>query len=120
MNNHLSPPDQSAAPTTDRRHEHARFLRGRSETTSATSGVSPLFWGARPDTATAEDLDRFQVEQREAGVPVPTMSTIVSALRFFFTHTLDRPDLARRPVRQCNRIFRPRIECPHDHRRADE
>ena len=57
------------------------------------------FLGRRPDTATAEDLRRFQVEQREAGVPVPTLNAIVSALRFFFTHTLDRPDLARRLVR---------------------
>ena len=53
----------------------------------------------RPDTATAEDLRRFQVEQQEAGVPVPTLNAIVSALRFFFTYTLDRPDLARRLVR---------------------
>ena len=52
-----------------------------------------------PDTATADDLRRFQVEQREAGVPVPTMNSIVSALRFFFTHTVDRPDLARKLVR---------------------
>ena len=55
--------------------------------------------GRPPDTATAEDLRRFQVEQREAGMPVPTMNSVVSALRFFFTHTLDRPDLARRLVR---------------------
>ncbi len=53
---------------------------------------------ALADTATAEDLRRFQVEQREAGVPVPTMNGIVAALRFFFTHTLDRPDLSRRLV----------------------
>jgi integrase/recombinase XerD len=57
------------------------------------------FLGRPPDTATAEDLRRFQVDQREAGVPVPTMNSIVSALRFFFTQTLDRPDLARRLVR---------------------
>jgi integrase/recombinase XerD len=55
--------------------------------------------GRPPDTATADDLRRFQVEQRDAGVPVPTMNSIVSALRFFFTHTLDRPDLARKLVR---------------------
>jgi site-specific recombinase XerD len=55
--------------------------------------------GRAPNTATAEDLRRFQIDQREAGVPVPTMNSIVSALRFFFTHTLDRPDLARRLVR---------------------
>lgn len=52
-----------------------------------------------PDTATAEDLRRFQVEQRETGVPVPTMNSIVSALRFLFAQTLDRPDLARRLIR---------------------
>ncbi|WP_206072726.1 tyrosine-type recombinase/integrase [Mesorhizobium temperatum] len=57
------------------------------------------FLGRSPDTATADDLRRFQVGQQEDGVPVPTMNSIVSALRFFFTHTLDRPDLARRLVR---------------------
>ena len=55
--------------------------------------------GRSPHTATAEDLRRFQIEQQEAGVPVPTMNSIVSALRFFFTHTLDRPELARKLVR---------------------
>ena len=62
-------------------------------------GRFATFLGRPPDTATAEDLRRFQVEQREAGMPVPTMNSIVAALRFFFTHTLDRPDLARRLVR---------------------
>jgi integrase/recombinase XerD len=62
-------------------------------------GRFATFFGHRPDTATADDLRRFQVEQREAGVPVPTMNSIVSALRFLFTQTLDRPDLARRLVR---------------------
>jgi integrase/recombinase XerD len=52
-----------------------------------------------PDLATAEDLRRFQVEQQDAGVPVPTINSIVSALRFFFTHTIERPDLARKLVR---------------------
>lgn len=62
-------------------------------------GRFATFLGRPPDTATAEDLRRFQVEQREAGVPVPTMNSVVSALRFFFTQTLDRPDLSRRLVR---------------------
>jgi integrase/recombinase XerD len=57
------------------------------------------FLGRSPDTATPEEVRRFQIEQQEAGVPVPTMNSIVSALRFFFTHTLDRPDLARKLVR---------------------
>jgi integrase/recombinase XerD len=62
-------------------------------------GRFATFLGRPPDTATAEDLRRFQIEQREGGMPVPTMNSIVTALRFFFTHTLDRPDLARRLVR---------------------
>lgn len=62
-------------------------------------GRFATFLGRPPDAATAEDLRRFQIEQREAGVPVPTMNSIVSALRFLFTNTLDRPDLARRLVR---------------------
>jgi site-specific recombinase XerD len=55
--------------------------------------------GRSPHTATAEDIRRFQIEQQDAGVPAPTMNSIVAALRFFFTHTLDRPDLARKLVR---------------------
>ena len=44
-------------------------------------------------------MRRFQIEQRDAGVPTPTMNSIVSALRFFFTNTIDRPDLARKLIR---------------------
>ena len=62
-------------------------------------GRFATFLGRRPDTATAEDVRRFQIEQRDAGVPTPTMNSIVSALRFFFTVTIDRPDLARRLIR---------------------
>src|SRR3954462_4344682 len=51
-----------------------------------------------PDTATPEDIRRFQVFQTECGVQPPTINCSVSALRFFFTVTLDRPDLSRRLV----------------------
>ena len=56
------------------------------------------FLGRAPDTATAEDVRRFQVHQRESGVQPPTINCSVSALRFFFTMTLERPDLSRRLV----------------------
>ncbi len=62
-------------------------------------GRFATFLGRSPDTATADDLRRFQIEQRDAGVPTPTMNSIVSALRFFFTHTIDRPDLTRKLIR---------------------
>jgi site-specific recombinase XerD len=76
-----------------------RFSRETQRNYIRDVGRFATFLGRRPDTATADDLRRFQVEQRDAGVPVPTLNSIVSALRFFFTQTLDRPDLARKLVR---------------------
>jgi hypothetical protein len=54
------------------------------------------FVGRSPDTATAEDLRRFQHHQAQTGVRPPSINSAVAALRFFFTVTLDRPDLSRR------------------------
>jgi len=54
------------------------------------------FIGRSPDTATAEDLRLFQLRQTQSGMQPPSINSAVSALRFFFTATLDRPDLARR------------------------
>jgi integrase/recombinase XerD len=51
-----------------------------------------------PDTATAEDVRRFQVHQREHGVGESVINGSVSALRFLFDVTLERPDLSRRLV----------------------
>jgi site-specific recombinase XerD len=68
-------------------HDYIRFVRGFA-----------AFLGRSPDTATAEDIRRFQVHQRDSGVQPPTINSSVSALRFFFTVTLDRPDLSRRLV----------------------
>jgi integrase/recombinase XerD len=68
-------------------HDYIRFVRGFA-----------AFLGRSPDTATAEDIRRFQVYQHESGVQPPTINCSVSALRFFFTVTLDRPDLSRRLV----------------------
>src|SRR5271156_5479534 len=54
------------------------------------------FIGRSPDTATAEELRLFQLHQTQSGQRPPSINSAVSALRFFFTVTLDRPDLARR------------------------
>src|SRR5512144_2170210 len=53
------------------------------------------FLGRSPDTAAAEDLRRFQLHQAETGVRPPSMNSAVAALRFFFSVTLDHPELAR-------------------------
>lgn len=56
------------------------------------------FLGRSPDTATPDDVRRFQVHQAEAGATASTINSAVSALRFLFAVTLDRADLARRLV----------------------
>jgi len=64
------------------------------------------FIGRSPDTATEEDMRRFQLHQRQSGMQPPSMNTAVSALRFLFTVTLYRPDLVHRLtiVRQPRRL----------------
>ncbi len=52
-----------------------------------------------PSSATAEDIRRFQIQQSERGMNAPAMNSAVAALRFFFNHTADRPDLARKLIR---------------------
>ena len=53
------------------------------------------FLGRSPDTATAEDVRRFQVHLTENGVQPPTLNSSASALRFFFGTTLDRQLMTR-------------------------
>jgi integrase/recombinase XerD len=52
------------------------------------------FLGRAPDTATTEDIRRFQLYQHESGVGLATINGTVSSLRFLFTVTLKRRDLA--------------------------
>jgi hypothetical protein len=54
-----------------------------------------LFLGRSPDQAQPEDLRLYQVDQRKQGVQPPTMNGAVAALRFFFTKTCNRPEMAR-------------------------
>jgi integrase/recombinase XerD len=71
----------------DTQRDYARFVRSFA-----------AFLRRPPDTATAEDIRRVQVHQAESGVQPQSINCSVSALRFFFTVTLDRPDLSRRFV----------------------
>ena len=54
------------------------------------------FLGRSPETASPEDVRQFQLHLTESGVTPPSRNAAVAALRFFFTVTLDRADLARR------------------------
>src|SRR6516225_2203805 len=57
------------------------------------------FLGRSPDSASGDDIRRFQLAQVEQGVQPPKMNTQASALRFFFTITLGRADLAHQLAR---------------------
>ena len=59
------------------------------------------FLGRSPDTATSEDLRRFQLHMAQQQIGAPTINSAISALRFFFIVTLERPDLVR-PLRIVN------------------
>ena len=54
------------------------------------------FLGRSPATATLEELRRFQLHLTRTHALPSTINLTVSALRFFFTATLDRPDAAQR------------------------
>src|SRR5215218_10175891 len=53
------------------------------------------FLGRSPDTATAGDLRLYQLHLTETGVHPPTINSAVSALRFFFSVTVDRPAVTK-------------------------
>jgi len=54
-----------------------------------------VFLGRSPDTATAEDLRLFQLHLTSTGVRPPTINGTVTALRFFFSVTVDRIDVIK-------------------------
>jgi site-specific recombinase XerD len=72
------------------------------------------FLGRSPDTATGEDLRRYQVHQTESGVHPPAMNGSVAALRFLFKTTLGRADLATRLARVHYPRRLPRVLSPED------
>ena len=70
------------------------------------------FLGRSPDTATGDDIRRFQLAQVEQGAQPPKMNTQASALRFFFTITLGRADLAHQLARTHYPRKLPRVLTP--------
>jgi site-specific recombinase XerD len=51
------------------------------------------FLGRSPDTASFEDVRRYQLHLASSGVSVPTLNQAVSTLRFFFRVTLKRYEI---------------------------
>ncbi len=57
------------------------------------------FLGRSPDTASAEDLRRFQLHLVRAGVSPITLNATLTAVKFLFQVTLDRPQIVAK-IRQ--------------------
>ncbi|SAL06148.1 phage integrase family protein [Caballeronia calidae] len=59
------------------------------------------FLGRSPDTATVEDLRSYQLYMVDHGTSAVSLNHAITGLKFFFTVTLDRPELMVRmqPVR---------------------
>jgi hypothetical protein len=53
------------------------------------------FLGRSPDTAKSEEVRGFRLHLASRGAGAPKINATISALRFFFNVTLDRPDLAK-------------------------
>ena len=60
------------------------------------------FFGRSPDRAGPEDLRRFQLHLVEKGVSSTTLNATITALKFFYGVTLDRPSALKKmsPVRK--------------------
>jgi hypothetical protein len=52
------------------------------------------FLGRSPDTATADDVRRFQLHLIESGLSIPNRNRVMTGVRFLFRVTLRRHDLA--------------------------
>lgn len=115
MTDHPSHPRASAL---RRRMIEDMTVRGFTETTQHDYvrhvRAFAAFLGRSPETTTGEDVRRFQLHQSKAGIGLATRNHAVSALRFLFTVTLDRPDLARRltVVRRPRRL--PEVLSPEE------
>lgn len=51
------------------------------------------YLGRAPDTATVEDLRNYQLHLVDHGVSPASLNSAISGLKFFFSITLDRPEL---------------------------
>jgi len=64
------------------------------------------FLGRSPDTASFEDVRRYQLDLATRGVGVPTLNQSVATLRFFFRVTLKRHTIATSQYRNARRPCR--------------
>ena len=87
---------QAVSPLRQRMIEDMRLRKLEPKTQSAyVRAVRKLavFIGRSPDTATAEDLRRFQLHMVDSGASPITLNATIVGLNFFFSITLDREEV---------------------------
>ena len=79
-------------------------------------GVKRLaaYLGRSPDTATAEELRAFQRHLATAALNPASINSTVSALRFFFRVTVDKPETTRHLVYNYEPQKLPRVLSPEE------
>ena len=100
----MNPSSPAVTPLRQRMLEdmHLRKLEAKTQT-SYVRAVRKLavFLGRSPDTATAEDLRRFQLHLVDHGTSPITLNATITGLKFFFDVTLNHGELMAKmsPVR---------------------
>jgi hypothetical protein len=89
---------EPVAPAHDRRHDDPQVsAEDPARLHPNDQGLCPV-----PDTASFEDVRRFQLHLAESGAHAPILNRAVSALRFFFQVTLGRHEIV------AHTTFKPR------------
>ena len=95
----MTPLAQAVSPLRQRMLDDMRMRKLAGKTQAAyVRAVYRLaaFLDRSPDTATAEDLRRFQLAMVDGGASPITVNATITGLKFFFEVTLDRGDVMRK------------------------
>ena len=95
----MTPLAQAVSPLRQRRLDDMRMRKLGGKTQAAyVRAVYRLaaFLQRSPDTASAEDLRRFQLDMVDGGASPITVNATITGLKFFFDVTLDRAELMRK------------------------
>ncbi len=94
----MNPTTQTISPLRQRMIDDMRMRKLSPKTQSGYLRVVSLFggWlGRSPDTASAEDLRRYQLFLVDRGISPISLNAAITGLKFFFETTLDRAELMR-------------------------
>jgi integrase/recombinase XerD len=95
----MTPLDQAVFPQRQRMLDDMRMRKLSGKTQAAyVRALYRLvaFLQRAPDTASAEDLRRFQLDMVDGGASPITVNATITGLKFFFDITLDRAELMRK------------------------